>query len=813
MAIITLSGAYLYASCTIETTHFESQSQYEIDPLQVRGSFVESSVFRELYRQDIDNLIYYLAVLDQMETKGKLDLKKEIDIVGFYYRRYEGYNNVSTNQELVYTLSDLVDMGTGYTTFDGYLLDEIIFPKSKQSVYGKNLVNIFKTCGLGDDLSKIIRFNGWEDEFSQEQYSEEESLTNSSKPLSLEEQQANFLLYKFLTSASQDIRYNYDFYQQYNEHFQVPSNFVYYYDAGEEDSVKDRTNIQKNSLKKEEVISKFSELQTSAVCDIKNLEVTSQGVNNQITVGPYETNKSFDSMYVYDTIKYYQYALNNKGSIYYGYVDDKHKGFFEHQSDDTYATVEKAFQTIKVLFEQWFVIDIVLAIILLITFIVSCICTRKIEITEDKPAKGLDWLWTEFVWGLSLVVLALATFGAEVVFEMMRRFFGYQTFYKNFFFQIAVVAYVVFVYIVCLTVFLDFVRRVKSRRLIRHSFTYFFFKNALKLINHLFNHMNTALIVWIPFLLFLMINLFFVAVFGVIGTFLIFLFDMCVGIFLYYKALKQKQVLEGIERISSGEVDYKVDTAGMFGGELKLANSVNQIGSGIQTAVETSLKDEKLKTELITNVSHDIKTPLTSIINYVDLIKRENYEDETLKQYIDVLDMKSQRLKQLTEDLVEASKISSGNISIALEELDVITLINQVIGEFDEALKKNQLDVITNFPEPPVLIMADSRHIVRVFDNLFANICKYSMPNTRVYVRVTKEEKTVVVELKNISKEGLNITPEELTERFIRGDKSRNTEGSGLGLSIAKSLVVSQDGEFTIQLDGDLFKVMIVFSR
>lgn len=296
---------------------------------------------------------------------------------------------------------------------------------------------------------------------------------------------------------------------------------------------------------------------------------------------------------------------------------------------------------------------------------------------------------------------------------------------------------------------------------------------------------------------------------------LLILLDAAVAVMQFRENRTRKQIVEGIEEITKGNLHYQIETQKMYGDNLILAQAVNSIGEGIRSAVETSMKDERLKADLITNVSHDIKTPLTSIINYVDLIKRENIQDEKIKGYIEVLDSKSQRLKQLTEDLVEASKISSGNIEYHLECINFVELIHQTLGEFSEKFEEKNLAVMAKFPEEAMPILADSRRIWRVIENLYNNIYKYAMPGTRVYMDMTKrqeEEKSYVCfAVKNISAQPLNINADELTERFIRGDVSRSTEGSGLGLSIAKNLTQAQNGSFTIYLDGDLFKVILEF--
>ena len=218
-----------------------------------------------------------------------------------------------------------------------------------------------------------------------------------------------------------------------------------------------------------------------------------------------------------------------------------------------------------------------------------------------------------------------------------------------------------------------------------------------------------------------------------------------------------------------------------------------------------------MKTELITNVSHDIKTPLTSIINYVDLLKREQFEDPKICGYIEVLEQKAQRLKVLTEDVVEASKASTGNITLEMADLDFVEMVHQVIGEFEERFSERNLTMMVHFTDEPSVIYADGQRMWRVLENIFNNVVKYAMEGTRVYAEIVNKQKKIIFTLKNISQQPLNISADELTERFIRGDVSRNTEGSGLGLSIAKSLTELQGGEFNLLLDGDLFKVVITF--
>lgn len=280
---------------------------------------------------------------------------------------------------------------------------------------------------------------------------------------------------------------------------------------------------------------------------------------------------------------------------------------------------------------------------------------------------------------------------------------------------------------------------------------------------------------------------------------------------IIYIAILLYNLKIGGEELSRGNFNAKIDTEYMFLDFKEHAQNLNSLGDGIALAVDEKMKSERFKTELITNVSHDIKTPLTSVINYVDLIKKENPEGEKIGEYLDVLERQSNRLKKLIEDLVEASKASSGNLSVELAPLNIDIILEQVAGEYQEKLSSSKLELIIKKPDEPTVIIADGRRLWRVFDNLFNNVCKHALSGSRVYLTLEKAENKAIISIKNISKYELDITGEELLERFVRGDKSRNTEGSGLGLSIAKSLTELQKGKFDVITDGDLFKAVIVF--
>lgn len=317
--------------------------------------------------------------------------------------------------------------------------------------------------------------------------------------------------------------------------------------------------------------------------------------------------------------------------------------------------------------------------------------------------------------------------------------------------------------------------------------------------------------------------------FGTIGWFIGFLFGSTLLLFLFgpilsltivvlyvYYLIKKlaylSYIMEGTERIKGGDIHYKLDIIGDDNFS-NLAENINNIGEGLDKAIYNQLKSERLKSELITNVSHDLKTPLTSIINYIELIKKEeDIKPEHIKDYVNVLDSKSKRLKVLIEDLFEASKASSGNLELNMEKIDITQLLRQAIGEMEEKLSNANLDLKLRVPEEKTYIMADGKKLYRVLENLLSNISKYSLNNTRVYIDIIEENDKVRLLMKNISSYELNFDPEEIMERFKRADESRNTEGSGLGLAIARDLVNAQGGRFDINIDGDLFKSVVEFN-
>lgn len=364
---------------------------------------------------------------------------------------------------------------------------------------------------------------------------------------------------------------------------------------------------------------------------------------------------------------------------------------------------------------------------------------------------------------------------------------------------------------ILLTLYLSFVRKIKADQFVKCSILSY----VIRTLKQVIHEQEIEKRGMIRILTCSVLELFFLgavyirhsiwAVFGLLGVFLY------TAVNIMQHAVYRKKILYGIQEIGRGKLDSKLDVKEFKGDYRDMAVEVNGIGEGLMNAVEENIKSERLKTELVTNVSHDIKTPLTSIINYISLIKMEGTWNQNVENYVDILEKKSERLKQLTEDLVEISKITSGNIMLDMQPINMVELIYQTGGEFNEIFEDVGLTVVTRLPKDPVMILADGSRLWRVVQNLYNNVAKYALKDTRVFVELKVESGIAEFSIKDVSAQGIHKSAQDLSERFVRGDESRGTEGNGLGLSIARNLTNLMGGTFEIELDGDLFTVSITF--
>lgn len=477
--------------------------------------------------------------------------------------------------------------------------------------------------------------------------------------------------------------------------------------------------------------------------------------------------------------------------------------------NDSFVTSAKIYQFVQKYYPYVYWIGILSFIIFIIDLIYLIYSTGHVKRKEQIALNWVDRLPLE-IFGL-VAILVVSIFLALAIESG-----GMMQYNVVFFAPCMICSYL------CLLFSFYFMgsvlKRVKSKTFWKNSFVYKLYywtkQKLIKIYQNIIYNITTAFRLALAFSAIILVSIILFALIRAWGAFAILLL-LVFWVYCYWFMLQRmnefNKIKEVTKQIYEGHTDIRLQEEQLKGVLKEMAVYLKDIAGGFSNAIEESLKSERLKTELITNVSHDIKTPLTSIINYVDLLKREEMQDEKIKEYIDVLDSKSQRLKKLIEDLVEASKASSGNLKLEKEKLNVCELIKQVTGEFEDRLKDKQLKVILSFPKEETTIIADNRYLYRVIENLYSNVTKYALEGSRVYVDVVKNQEKIVIAIKNISKEELNISVDELMQRFVRGDKARNTEGSGLGLSIAQSLTQLQGGKFDIYLDGDLFKVVLEF--
>ncbi len=453
-------------------------------------------------------------------------------------------------------------------------------------------------------------------------------------------------------------------------------------------------------------------------------------------------------------------------------------------------------------------------VFLLLFFVLAVSFTGHKKGIESIVLNGFDRIYTEVGFGLVVAgIFALYLFGLYVARFLIDNFHLKMSY-------ILIVAATI-LYPFCMFGFLSLIRRFKANVLFHNSLLYNGCCKFISFMKDFFAQRNLTYRVAIMVLAFACLQLIafyvyreHVYIYSINVSIIITILDYLFLCYILFKAAIDYNILnKETKKLTEGNLNHKLPVSNMCAPARILGDYINNIGDGLSVAVDEKLKSERLKTELITNVSHDIKTPLTSIINYVDLLKKENLDNEKVAGYLDVLSSKSWRLKTLIEDLVEASKASSGAITMNLECLNLVELIRQSIGEFEDRFLSHDLETVLDISEEPIYIMADGRSTYRIIENIFSNVNKYALSGTRIYVDIMAEAETVTVSVKNISANKLNISADELIERFVRGDIARNTEGSGLGLSISKSLAGLQNASFDIILDGDLFKAVVQFHR
>ena len=783
---------------------------YSMDADEKGKVYEDSMLFNHIFGRGIADVARMGAVGSQMETNEKFDGNKAIDVTTFYYR-YDTLPDKYITAK--YRLEDLIkwaqygfeieDRGFTGEQVNEFLNDKTIYTQINYDMgnlqggivtpFNSNIVEQSDAYSVSanelidgesfyrDDTTASILYNRYQ--------------TIDGK--NIEDYAATwndyYQLCEYVKTAATDLNDNYQEYLKYNKFYRTDHSNIRYY-------------IIKTIGDREEI---YSNLEETALSE-NELTKMFKGYGKYLYFSPtdmvYHTNTLLSEDTVRHVFNSYEYAYPETIKVWVG-VDTS------FPVNDVYIQGLEGYTSYVPYYWQFLGFAAAAIILYLLLYLYLTYVEGRVTDEEGNTTialRRIDKIPTElFVLGTILLIGGIII-ALTYVFDSMSFEYYYRTWFK--------VAAAIIV-LICELLFTGFyysiVRRLKADDLWAGSITCKGIAKGKVVAWNLYDNGSVIIKTWGIYAVFLIINLG-LTFLGWKGVIIALFLDAAFGVLIYRNAKDRQRITAGIEKIKEGDLKYKVDEDGLHGDNLVLAQSVNSIGEGIRSAVETSMKDERMKADLITNVSHDIKTPLTSIINYIDLIKRENIENEKVRNYVDVLDSKSQRLKQLTDDLVEASKISSGNITLEWERINLVELVNQTLGEFSEKFDQKMLTPVLNTAAGNMYIEADSRRIWRVVENLFNNIFKYTLEGTRVYMDMAEAmdesgKKQVIFSIKNISAQPLNINSDELTERFIRGDVARSTEGSGLGLSIAKNLTEAQNGKFEIQLDGDLFKVILTF--
>ncbi|MBQ7358624.1 MAG: HAMP domain-containing histidine kinase [Lachnospiraceae bacterium] len=836
-AFMAVMLAYMVLSIGIVGKGLVSgERYYTLNPFENANSFEESSTFYNIFEDYTEKVALGSVISSQFGTTGEIEGTTPIDIV-VYANRKNGLKE-QASLSATYKLDDLLKWGMYGITYETYNIESLediyrVFPEQKESTKDYTYIELYDMIYQSAIVNQLDCWNYVGNENHEnpclaitipvERYQMENGLT-------LKELATNWSDYLYLVgklkSSVYDLSINFENYQQIHRDLMADStNFrfcvIVNHDNGETSTF---TNFTDTSNTQEYYTKHFE---------------SPYFIWNRSTIS-YDTNMSVNMYeYVSSVFKDYEYALGENVQIYF-------------TVDDSYAVAD-AFQMgmhkFVVTKDIWLYIGIAVTCaliwILLLLYLSVMTGRKKVAGETQIVLNWFDYVPTEIAAFICAVVGVAIIWGLVKASYSFGDFMNWYTYQEDDLMLLGVCLTAGALSVLFTFFWYSMLRRFKAHIVLKHSlifrFLAWFYRGIKKIvvaikvqIQYIYNNGSDASKVMWPAVLLMILHFIVVPIGGVlvvegfdygnaelfVGLIIygvLFVMDAAVAFAILKNKVARTEIIKHIQRIARGEMDIRLDENQYKGENNRLANAVNNIGNGIKTAVETSMKDERMKADLITNVSHDIKTPLTSIINYVDLLKRENIETEPVKGYIEVLDAKSQRLKQLTDDLVEASKISSGNIVLQMERINLAVLLKQSLGEFSEKFESKRLTILENYGDGEYMIYADSRRMWRVIENLFNNIYKYALDGTRVYVDLTPNKfngkRQVLLSIKNISANQLNVRPDELTERFVRGDDSRTTEGSGLGLSIAKSLVEAQGGSLNIILDGDLFKIVILFEE
>ncbi|MBE5845406.1 MAG: HAMP domain-containing histidine kinase [Butyrivibrio sp.] len=802
IAVIFAVLFYVLNGSTIQNSN---GTEYRLRNEDSDSEYEDSLLFNEIFKTNLKEISDLVGISTLLETDGVYDSEKTIDVTAFVNRNSIIQSDYITG---VYKVADLIKWsqnGFEYDerSFNGndsarFLSDTTVYTHLMKN-NAENGMNSFLNSQLDNNIVRTnIKVSGVGDGAGthtvlipryQTVYSED-----------IQDIVSTWDGYNGLcaniTEAASTMAMNYDEYLVLKEKFNSRNSNLKYY-------------ITRTINARTEVYTNIPALQngTNGI----NVDDTFKKLGRYVYFCPYdlafESNTKLDEAALRKLLDTYDYAFPDQMKFYVGIDLDN------LTTVDDFAIGAESFNRYMPYYRQLYAIIVIFALAYIANIIHVVYFEGKIEYADGTVGgvEKIDIIPIEIVIAVSAAIMVAMYCGFNYVYS------HYASISSSELNSCLALAAFVFVGDNAFSYgFYSLVRRFKSHMIYESSLLHAFHEGVKKLSNKMTVRQNIFVRSVVPYILSTFLNIYIVVKYDIAGIVAVTVLDVVIGIYLFNLNNDKLILFEALRKIGNGDIDVKVDIKKLHGGNVYLGKELNSIANSVEDAVNRSMRDEKLKADLITNVSHDIKTPLTSIINYVELLKRENIDDPKIRDYIKILENKSQRLRQLTEDLVEASKISSGNITLHMQEINYAEIVNQILGEFYEKFEDSDLMPILKCEKYDVVINADPRQLYRVIENLMNNVCKYAMPGTRVYMDLEVNEdheldNRAVFSIKNISRNELNIKAEELTERFIRGDISRSTEGSGLGLSIARSLTESMGGVFNIVLDGDLFKSTVTF--
>ncbi len=782
-------------------------TEYRVDNSDYGSNYEDSKLFTDILKNNLEDVATLTAISTLLETDGEYDSNKTVDVTAFVNR-----NSILQSDYItaVYEISDLIKWSQ-----NGFEYDEKTFTASDSTNFlGKSTV-----------YTHLMKNNaeGGMNSFLNSQLDNNIVRTNVGQNQLYDGAGTHTILvprYKTIYDENiQDIVSTWDAYNSLCANItEAASTMAVNYDAYIEN--KKKYGFYKSNIRY--YITRTINARTEVYTNVESLKRSTNGINiadtfksygKYIYYCPYEieysTNTNISEEDIRTILGDYRYTFPDQMKIYLA-VDTGNLSRI-----DDFSAGKEAFNRYMPYYKQ--VYTLIAIFLLLYLYMILQISSYENHIIYSSGKVGglenVDVIPMEIV----IIISAVGVLGTGALYAFLVN--NYIDFAADVYFK----GLIIFILVFLIDNFLSFafycvVRRWKNKALYKTSLISRIGNFFKKIFDKMTIRQNILIRTVVPYFISVVFNLFLLTKCGIVGLIISIIISLIIGVYVINLCLDKVFILEGLNRIVSGDIDTKIDKPRLHGANVYFAEELNSIADAVQDAVNRSMRDEKLKADLITNVSHDIKTPLTSIINYVDLLKRENIEDARVRSYIAILESKAQRLRQLTDDLVEASKISSGNITLHMEEINFAEIVNQILGEFYEKFDDYELMPILKCGKYAVIISADPRQLYRVIENLLNNVCKYALPGTRVYMDLEVNDTDgsgvgeAVFSIKNISKNELNIGADELTERFIRGDISRSTEGSGLGLSIAKNLTVAMGGKFEIILDGDLFKVNVTFT-